>query len=70
MRIIVENEIEAAILRDRWRAIAHTLGPMVEAHAILPDGRRLAKFRGGSSPSAQVQTLLEKMQDHLSQRRT
>lgn len=67
MRIIVETEAEAAILRDRWQAIAYIFGPMVELHAVLPDGRRLAKFKGGSSPAAQVRSLIEKAQDHLSQ---
>jgi hypothetical protein len=67
VRIIVENAAEAAILLDRWQAIAHTLGPMVELHCTLPDGRRLAKFKGGSSPAAQVRSLIEKAQDHLSQ---
>lgn len=65
MRIFVESDREAELLTARWSAIKGVLGPEVEAHAILPDGRRLAKFRGGSSPSAQVQTLLEKIRDHL-----
>lgn len=65
MRIQVESDREAELLCARWGALGAALGPEVEAHATLPDGRRLAKFCGGSSPAAQVKSLTEKIHDYL-----
>lgn len=66
MRIQVESAREAELLCARWGALKAALGPEVEAHATLPDGRRLAKFCGGNSPAAQVRSLIEKIEDYLS----
>lgn len=65
MRVLIEDQQEAAILEDRLRAIAYQLGPTVELHAFLPDGRILHKPLGGLGLAAQCQSLNEKIEDRL-----
>ena len=65
MRVLIESPHEAAIFEDRFRAIAHQLGPTVEVEAVLPDGQILRKPLGGLSKAAQVASLNEWMEDRL-----
>ena len=62
MRVLIEDAQEAAILENRFQALAYQLGPTVELHAVLPDGRVLHRPQGGLTPSAQCQSLNEKLE--------
>lgn len=65
MRVVFETEQEAEIFKNRFHAVAYTLGPMVELTAVLPDGKILHKTPGGMSPAARCASLNEKIQNLL-----
>lgn len=65
MRIQFESESEAALFAERFQAVAHCLGPMLELMAVLPDGRVLHKPLGGASLAAQCASLNERLEDRL-----
>jgi len=65
MQIQTASDQEAAVLEQRFQAIVHTLGPMVELVAVLPDGRVLSSPAGGTSPAARCASLNERIEDAL-----
>ena len=65
MEIQTSNAAEAAILEQRFHALAYMLGPLVDLAAVLPDGRVLRSPCGGPSPAAQCAALNERLEEQL-----
>jgi hypothetical protein len=61
MLIQIETKEEERILRERFRAVAHTLGPMVDLRAVFPDGSTLRTLKGGRSSAAQARSIVERL---------
>lgn len=65
MLVVATSPEDERVLPVIWDQLGELMGPKVEIRANLPNGRRLATFRGGNNSAARVRSIIEKANDFV-----